>query len=181
MTETQRLNKAAILNGRDQVYYEYFDELGGELALHPLTEGQFSQVAAIKAAGSKMSGKAIMNSRGEVDKAATSQNMEITIDLQKAQEMEFESDVLAVAYSLSDRNETWTDREVKRLRPPGIIKKIAKRVMEISEVTPEQIEQVRSFREKHGGDSDHESTPDRGSAGEEPGRADPITSDIPAS
>lgn len=169
MSETIRLNKAAILNGRDQVYYEYFEELKGELELHPLTEGQFSQVAALRATGQKLSGKAMMGADGDIDRTATTANLELTIDLQKAQEMEFEADALAVAYALSSRHETWTDREVKQMRPPGIIKKIAQRVYKISAVGPQQIEQVRSFRDEHRGASDGDTTPGGDPAGQTTG------------
>jgi hypothetical protein len=148
MSEVTRLTKAAILNGKDQVFYEHFEELGGELALRPLTEGQFSQVTAVRAAGAELSGNAVMDANGEVDRKATGEKMTIKVDMEKAAKMEFEAEVLAVAFSLSsDKGDTWTDKEVKSLRPVGIVKKIAEKVYAITGAAPKQIEQVKTFRD----------------------------------
>jgi len=150
--QVNRLNKAALLQGRDQVFYEYFEELDGEIALAPLTDGQYSQAEAVRATGASMSGRPVMDKDGNVDRAATSGQLEFKIDMQAAANADFEADCLAVAYSLSNGSgEQWTDREVKALQPPGIVHKIAAKVYEISGANQQQIEQVRSFRGKRGG------------------------------
>ena len=152
MQDVKRLTKADIITGRDSVTYFYVEEFDGEIALHPLTEGQFNQVQQIKSAGSSLKGNAVMGEDGEIDKVATAKNLEINIDSTKASKYEFEGDATAVAYSMSSRDgEKWTVEEVMEMRPPGVVKKIANEIYKISQVSKEQAEHIASFREDFGG------------------------------
>ena len=161
-----RLNKAAIINGTAQVHYEFVEELNGELALAPLTEGQYSQIEAIKGSGIKMKGRPVMDKDGNPDFEKISENLEMEMDLENMTRNDFEAEVLAVAYSLSGgTGEHWTVDDVKSIRPPGIVSRLAKVVFKISGVSPAQIEQVRSFREKSGRAGNRKSAPKRSAAG----------------
>jgi len=161
-----RLTKAQILEGTDQVFYEHFAALNGEVALVPLSDGQYAQVEAIRSGGAEMVGTPVMTPEGDVDRAKSSENLQFKIDMQKATEHDHEADVLAVAYSLSGgTGEQWTDRDVKSIRPPGVVKAIAAKVYEISGVQQQQIEQVRSFRGKSGGSADNKPADGRRAAG----------------
>jgi len=164
-TEAVRLNKAAILNGKTQIHYEYVEEWNGEVALAPLTEGQYSQVDSIKASGIKMKARPQMDSKGNPDFASMSESMEMEFDLEQVNQNDFEADALAVAYSLAGAGEHWTAEDVKSFRPPGIVAKLAKVVYKISGVTPLEVDQVQSFRGKSGGAGNNRIAPARSTAG----------------
>lgn len=166
MADVKRLSKSAILNGTAQIHYEMVEELGGEVGLAPLSEGQYAQITTIKATGIKMKGNPTFDENGRPDFANLGSNFEMIMDLEQINKSDFEADALAVAYSLSGgMGETWSVEEVKGIRPPGIIARLAKIVYEISGVTPAQIEQVRNFREQSGGAKARRSTPAGASAG----------------
>lgn len=160
------LTKAAILNGRNQAQRIRVEELGGELEIHPLSAGQYSQVEAIRAAGTKISGRPVMGSDGQVDRKATSENLSFDIDLEKTARADFEADATAVAFSLSSPGgERWTVDEVMAIPSPEAVTKIAKAIYGISRVEPKQIEQVHSFRDKSGGSKPRHSPHDRNAVG----------------
>lgn len=168
MADVKRLDKSAILNGSAQVHYEHVEELGGELALVPLTEGQWAQVSVIKSSGIKMVGNPKFDADGRPDFADVSSNFTMEMDLKKINECDFEADVLAVSYSLSGgTGETWTVEDVKKIRPAGIVPRIAKVVYEITGVTPAQIQEVQNFRGKPGGTKSRRPSSDGSAAGAE--------------
>lgn len=146
--EIKRLSKADILRGTDQAHSFYVEELGGELELHPLTEGQYAQVEGIRGGGIKLSGGAVMDENGNMDRTATGQNMRMEIDMEESLRADFEADCAAVAHSLSNREEKWDPSEVMVMRPPGVVAKIAREVYRISGVSPQKLEQVHSFRDQ---------------------------------
>ncbi len=161
MTNEEILTKSAILGGTENLEYLYVKEWDGKIALRPLSEGQYAQVEAIRAAGSTMKGNPVIGPDGNVDKEKTSANLEFNLDLQKSAEMDFEADALAAAYAMSVNGETWTDADVKNIRPPGIVKRIARKVYQMSGVTPQQIEQVQNFRGESGRKANNKSASKR--------------------
>lgn len=170
MADIKKLDKSAILNGAAQVHYEYVEELGGELALVPLTEGQYSQVSIIKSSGIKMKGNPSFDAEGRPDFSNVASSFTMEMDLEKINESDFEADVLAVAYSLSGgTGEHWTVEDVKKIRPAGIVSKVAKVVYSITGVTPAKIEQVQNFRGKQGGSKSRRPSSDGDSPGADAG------------
>lgn len=149
MKESRRLTKADILMGKDNVSYEHFDELGGEIGLRPLTDGQYSRVEAVRARGTSLKGVPVIGKDGNPDLEKTQLGLEI--DMEAMSVAEFEADALAVHLSLAD--DDWTLEEVRGFTPPGIVSKMAKRVYEISGVGRSALgeglaEQARSFRKE---------------------------------
>ncbi len=143
MAEVKRLTKADLLKGKESVEYVFFEELDGELPLKPLTDGQWSQVRAVRFAGMKAKGK------------PGSSDPDMEFEVGKLREQSFEACALAVSFAIAD-GETWTVDDVKRMRPAGIVEKIADEVFRITGVSPdegveftkEQEEDVKSFREE---------------------------------
>ncbi|MDI6840434.1 MAG: hypothetical protein QMD71_06285 [bacterium] len=142
-----KLTKADILKGKNQVHTQYFEKLDGELDLRPLTEGEWAEIEATRASAGKVSGKPVFDKKGNIDRAATEKALEVEIDTKQTQLLDFEAKAMAVAFALSI-DEQWTIDEVKQLRPVGVVEEIAEFVFNISGVSEEAIEQVRSFRKK---------------------------------
>ena len=152
MTEVTRLTKSAILQGKQNVNYIMFEELGGELPLRPLTDGQFNQVEVMKMGGIKVKGQpkrkpTDFKKKGQQDVEVDMDGMNMELDLEAIQKQDFEADALAVSFAIAD-GEHWTPDDVKQLRPPGIVKKIAQAVYELSGATPQGAEDIKSFRTK---------------------------------
>lgn len=169
MEEIKRLSKADILSGRRREIAFYVEELGGEVILRPLTDGQWAQIKAVKSAGGKLTGNPVMDEEGNVDRKATGGNLRIEVDTKIAAEQEYEADCLAVAYSLSDtriKGETWTVDDVKRMEPPGVVRKIAAKVYAITGVSKEAAEWAKSFRADERGTTDSTTASDGVPAGE---------------
>ena len=143
MAEVKRLTKADLLQGKDAVEYIYFEDLGGEIPLKPLTDGQWSQIRTIKFSGLTAKGK------------PGTKNPDIEYDMSKIRENAHEAAALAVSYSIAD-GATWTVNEVKNLRPAGIVEKIAAEVFRITGVSPDegseftkaQEQEAKNFRKK---------------------------------
>lgn len=169
MEEIRRLSKVDILSGKRREIAFYVEELGGEIILRPLTDGQWEQIKAVKSAGGRLTGNPVMSADGNVDRRASSESMKIEIDLKAASEQEYEADCLAVAYSLSDTRvsgETWTVNDVKRMEPPGVVRKIAMKVYAITGVSKEAADWAESFREDQRGITDSTVAPDGVPAGD---------------
>lgn len=170
--EVKRLSRADILSGRRREHVFCVEELGGEIVLRPLADGQWAQVMAVKSAGGKLTGRPVMDKFGNVDRKASGESMLVEIDLKTATEQEYEADCLAVAYSLSDTRpggETWTVNDVKRMEPPGVVKKIAMKVYAITGVSKEAVDWASSFRADGRGSADSPVTPDGVSLGADTG------------
>lgn len=138
MSEARRLTKADILQGRNKIHYVYVDELGGEIALRPLTDGEWAEVEETRLKGMKAKGK------------PGSDNPDMELDIADIHRADFAADCLAVAYSMADSE--WNIADVKSL-PAGMAKKIANEVYKITGVDPGEeglnpamAEQVHSFR-----------------------------------
>ena len=51
-----KLTKADILKGASQVRTQYFETLGGELDVRPLTEGEWAEIESMRGSGAKITG-----------------------------------------------------------------------------------------------------------------------------
>ncbi len=144
-----KLTKADILKGVNNVKTQYFDKLGGEVELRPLTEGEWAEIEAIRGSGAKIKGKPTFDKSGNLDIKSMQQNLQVEIDSKEIQLMEFEAKAKAVAWGLSTSPDNqWTVEEVKQLRPVGVIDDIAEFIFKISGVTKEGAEEARNFRQE---------------------------------
>ena len=173
-----KLSKVDIIQGKDSVRRFFVEEWGGEVELRPLTEGQYAQIEAIRASGMKMRGQPVFDSRGNVDRIATGKNLQMEIDIEESFRTDFEADCTAVAYSLSSNEETWTVDEVMRLRPVGVVTKIAQEVYRITGVSPQRMEELRSFRGQPRRTRNRLATDHGASPSADAGGANPATEDV---
>jgi len=173
---SKKLSKSDILLGKDLEVVMHIPELDGDLILHPLTERQYVQVVAIQSGGAKMKGAPVYRADGNIDKEASMSSMSMEIDLEDSMLREFEANATAVAFSLSSNKpggEHWTVDEVMEIRIPGLIEKIAKRVMEISTFEDKEVE---SFRKKYRRTNDGVLAFTRDAVIDESGEPDPLSS-----
>lgn len=144
-----KLTKADILKGVNNVRTQYFDKLGGEIDVRPLTEGEWAEIEALRSSGAKIKGKPTFDRSGNLDIKSMQQSLQVEIDSKELQLMEFEAKAKAVAWGLSTSPDNqWTVEEVKQLRPVGVIDDIAEFIFKISGVTEESVEEVRNFRQE---------------------------------
>lgn len=144
-----KLTKADILKGVNSIRTQYFDKLGGEIDVRPLTEGEWAEIEALRSSGAKIKGKPTFDRSGNLDIKSMRQNLQVEIDTKELQLMEFEAKAKAVAWGLSTSPDNqWTVEEVKQLRPVGVIDDIAEFIFKISGVTEESVEEVRNFRKE---------------------------------
>lgn len=143
-----KLTKADILKGTNNIRTQYFDKLGGEVELRPLTEGEWAEIEALRSSGAKIKGKPTFKN-GNLDIKSMQQNLQVEIDSKEIQLMEFEAKAKAVAWGLSTSPDNqWTVEEVKQLRPVGVVDDIAEFIFKISGVTKEGAEEARNFRQE---------------------------------
>lgn len=179
MDDVRRLSRHDILSGTRKEYPYFLEELGGEVILHPLTDGQWASVNALKVGGGKMAGEPVIGADGQVDPVASSANMRVEVDLSQSVRDEYEADCLAVAYSLSGSGDAWSVADVKGMRPAGVVKKISKKVYAISGVDKAAAEWVSSFREDGGRPADSSTTLVGLSSGADARCSDTVTENIP--
>lgn len=155
--EIVRLSRADIIKGKNNIRYVYFEKLGGELPLRPLTDGQASQIEAVRTRGTVLKGMPKMDANGDVD--VDGSDLDLTIDLEKASSASFEADALAVFYGIAEteRNDQWTVNDVKRMQPVGIVNEIASVIYQMSGIKPKGrkvLEEAERFRQDQGGAPD---------------------------
>lgn len=144
-----KLTKADILKGVNNVKTQYFDKLGGEIDVRPLTEGEWAEIEALRSSGAKIKGKPTFDKSGNLNIKSMQQNLQVEIDSKEIQLMEFEAKAKAVAWGLSTSPDNqWTVKEVKQLRPVGVVDDIAEFIFKISGVTEEGAEEARNFRQE---------------------------------
>jgi len=160
----KRLTKADILQGKDAVHEIEVAEWGGSVSVRPLTEGEYAQVEALKGSCAKLGGGAVYDEEGNVDRLKTAENMSVEMDMQQYVQKEFEGNVMAVAFAMSIEEE-WTAEEVKRLKPPGVVAKIAYEVYSLSGVSG-GLEAIQKFRQGSRGATNRKSSSKRNAAGE---------------
>ncbi len=103
--------------------------------IHPLTDGQYAQIQQIRSQGMTVRGK------------ATGEDPQLEFDLEVSNRNQYNADVKAVYYGLATE-EKWSEDEIRSLRPPGVVSKIAQEVYRISGVERQSnIEsEIESFR-----------------------------------
>ncbi len=144
-----KLTKADILKGASQVKTQYFEKLGGELDVRPLTEGEWAEIESIRGSGVKIKGSPKFDRNGNFDIQSMKKDIQMVIDPKEMQMLEFEAKAKAVAWGLSTSSDNqWTVEEVKQLRPVGVVDDIAEFIFKISGVTEEGAEEARNFRQE---------------------------------
>jgi len=144
------LTKADIINGKNNIKPFDFPELGGELLLRPLTDGEYHRVINL------IAGKGIGNfditptiKDGELDKEATMESVKLDLDVGKIEQNSFKANCLAVSLSLThdENDEKFTVKDIE-LFPAGSVEKIAEMVYEITGVTnPKNMQnEMKNFR-----------------------------------
>lgn len=142
-----KLTKADILKGASQVKTQYFEKLGGELDVRPLTEGEWAEIEALRGSGAKIKGSPKFDKNGSFDIRSMQKDLQVVIDSKEMQMLEFEAKAKAVAWGLSTSSDNqWTVEEVKQLKPVGVVDDIARFIFKISGVTEEGAEEARNFR-----------------------------------
>lgn len=144
-----KLTKADILKGASQVKTQYFEKLGGELDVRPLTEGEWAEIESMRGSGVKIKGSPKFDRNGNFDIRSVQKDLQVVIDPKEMQMLEFEAKAKAVAWGLSTSSDNqWTVEEVKQLRPVGVVDDIAEFIFKISGVTEEGAEEARNFRKE---------------------------------
>jgi len=108
------LTKEKLLQGIELTETVHIDGLG-RVRIRPLSDGELNKVQSMRA-------KALMEEK-------TGNNQK---DFAHFTEVSYEADCETVAIGLSVGEEHWTAEEVKGIRPPGSVGKIAKAVLDIS-------------------------------------------------
>ncbi|MDP2365185.1 MAG: hypothetical protein Q8M94_15635, partial [Ignavibacteria bacterium] len=69
----------------------------------------------------------------------------VKLNMMNVSRNEFEQEVIILKYGLVEK---WTEDEIRSISPPGIISKIAKEILEISQLSKEDIKDISFFRQK---------------------------------
>lgn len=150
------LTKADILkttSSAEPVNIEGF----GEILIRPLSEGEYHKAQSLILSGiSALTNLADMQAKG-----GGMENMDLKLDLGKITDGEFESACFVAASGMSVDKDRWSVDEVKRITPPGTVKRIAEAVYKVSgiESQGEMISAVSSFRSQPGGERGVSITP----------------------
>lgn len=134
--------KSEILQGTAPKPFQS-KKLKREVMLRTLTSGQWEEVQTLVMSGQNvtLSEDDIVDPKKSKSKDDKSE-MQITVDLGKLMQGEFEAMALAVAYAIVD-DEPWTPEDAKALPHPEAIEEISDEVFKRSGVS---LEAVRSFR-----------------------------------
>jgi len=136
--------KDRILKGKDFIKKINIKELGGEIQIRPLTEGEWTEISAMAVKSAKTEFTPIFDKAGEVDKDKTKQSIKFNFDIETLQRGDFEKNILACKYGIVE--EGLTEEELRQLSPPGIIKKIADEIYKISGIQEEELKALQFFR-----------------------------------
>ena len=137
------LTKEMILKGKDKTCFIQVKGFEGELEIRPLTELAWSEVRALTGKETEVSLSAVLNKDGQFDKEATAKNARVKLNMMNVSRNEFEQEVIILKYGLV---EPWTEDEIRSISPPGIINKIAEKILEISQLSKEDIKDISFFR-----------------------------------
>ena len=135
------LTKEEILKGTNKKGNVFIKELGGDIEIRPLNEEQWAEIEA--KIGVNIDLNIAYGKDGKPDKKQTEKNMKMNMDIEKLQKMEFEKRLLACKYGMII---PITEEELRKISPPGIIGKIANAVFKISNVSEEQLKELKMFR-----------------------------------
>jgi hypothetical protein len=143
------LTKEDLLKGTRKTKKVMIEELGGEIEIRPLNEEQWAEIEAKRVEMFQVDVVPVMKkdkSGKEVyDPEKTRENIKFKSTLGKGKKTEFEMDILTCKYGMTI---DITEDELKQISPPGIVKKIAQEIMNISKVTKEELKELESFRTK---------------------------------
>lgn len=161
------INKADIIEGKNNIQKFDFKTLKGALKLRPLTDGESHKVNAL------MKNGGLMPLRGQVEAKPKNKrrskdnedeerktNIDYEIDPMVAEEARYEADVKAIYFSMqhpeTKEGETWTEDEIMEHWPAGSVDEVAKKVYEISglEDPNETRNKVEDFRKDKSESSD---------------------------
>lgn len=137
--ELQKLTKAEILQGIEKTHEVEVEELGGVVIIRPLRESEWAEIESIQLKGLNLTGKGDPNKEDADDV-----EMEMGMDLSAMTKYEYMADRMAVASGLSCDGEKWNPNDVGKL-PAGVVKKLAKKVYEVSGVTSEKQSLIENF------------------------------------
>lgn len=155
-TTNKKLTKADLLKGKDATKDIWFEELGGEISLRPLSSAEWSEVQAIQISKISIAGKSADLKNKDTSK------MDVNIPMHELTRSQFEANVYAVKCSLGKE---WSTEEVQSLKPAGIVDIIAAKVYEISGVNPAEITEMKDFRKDCRRTADTDTTAGRNPAG----------------
>ena len=139
------LTKEMILKGREKTCFIQVKGFEGELEIRPLTELAWSEVKALTGKETEVSLSAVLDKDGKFDKDATAKNARVKLNMMNVSRNEFEQEVIILKYGLV---EVWTEDEIRSISPPGIISRIAEKILEISQLSKEDIKDISFFRKK---------------------------------
>ncbi len=145
-----RLTKADILrqasDSEENITYEYFEKLDGELPLRPLSDGEAQQIENKQLENLDFSFDNIAELEGK-GKQEILDEVDFSISLDEFFGDDYEANCLTCSFGIAFE-EKMTVKEVKQLRPPGIVEDIANRIREISGMEGSGVEDaLKSFRE----------------------------------
>lgn len=136
--------KDRILKGKDFVKKINIKELGGEIQIRPLTEGEWTEISSRAVKSAKTEFTPIFDKSGGVDKEKTKESIKFNFDVETLQKGDFEKNLLACKYGIIE--EGLTEEDLRQLSPPGIVKKIAEEIYKISGIQEEELKALTFFR-----------------------------------
>jgi len=136
--------KDRILKGKDYVKKINIKELGGEIQIRPLTEGEWTEISSRAVKSAKTEFTPIFNKAGEVDREKTKESVKFNFDVETLQKADFEKNILTCKYGIKE--EGLTEEDLRQLSPPGIIEKIANEIFKISGIQEEELKALQFFR-----------------------------------
>lgn len=142
------ITKEELLKGNKLVKTVTIKELGGDIEIRPLNEGQWAEIDAKKVEMFKIDIEPVMkqvDGQKVYDSEKTRDNIKITSDLSKSKNIEFETNLLICKYGMVLE---FTIDELKQISPPGVIKKIADEILKLSQINEEELQELKSFRKQ---------------------------------
>lgn len=135
------LTKEEILKGTNKIEKVFVKQLGGEIEVRPLNEEQWAEIEA--KIGINMDFAIAYDKDGKPDRKQTEKNFKMDLDIEKIQKIEFEKYLLACKYGMIL---DVTEQELRNISPPGVVKIIADAVYKVSDVSEEQLKELKMFR-----------------------------------
>jgi len=136
--------KDRILKGKDFVKKINIKELGGEIQIRPLTEGEWTEISSRAVKSAKTEFTPIFDKLGGIDKDKTKESIKFNFDVETLQKGDFEKNLLTCKYGIIE--EGLTEEDLRQLSPPGIIKKISDEIYKISGIEEEELKALQFFR-----------------------------------
>ena len=137
------ISRSDLLQGNKDIISVHIASLEANLEVRPLTSGQWAEIDAIKARGTKLSGRPVMGEDGNPDLGKT--DLSLVIDLDASTTAEFEGDTRAVYYSVVGEPK-WSLDDVRSISPANLVTEIAQEIYRISGVTRKQRQAIENFR-----------------------------------